>query len=107
MECDNNIICYINFIMEQDAHPASLDKSTMEGMVEFFTVYDRQAGKLDDSIHDVNRQLDAAAKEKDVAQKNLRELNAAKTIKQEVRSVRIQNIAHVSLNLFNKISFIG
>ena len=59
-----------------------MNTDTLQGMVGFFDLYDKQAGRLDDSIHQISEDIERVDKEIDAIQKELDELNVGKDPKE-------------------------
>ena len=69
-------------VFQGDSGGLALNTDTLQGMVGFFDLYDKQAGRLDDSIHQINEDIERVDKEIDAIQKELTELNIGKDPKE-------------------------
>ncbi len=60
----------------------TLDESVLKGMVGFFDLYDKQATRLDDSLHDLQQQEERLQNEISAVKKNLEEISSSKENKE-------------------------
>jgi uncharacterized coiled-coil protein SlyX len=53
----------------------ALNESSIQTMVGFFDMYDKQATKLDDSLHVLNQEITKLQSQMDAIHRNMQEMN--------------------------------
>ena len=65
-------------LQNNDKNKMILDDNVLKGMIGFFDLYDRQAARLDDSLHDLQNQEERLLNEMTALTNNLQEISSTK-----------------------------
>ncbi len=80
-------LIHAGFVLQNNEKSSmTLDDSVLKGMVGFFDLYDRQAARLDDNLHDLQLQQERLQREMTALKNNLQQISSSKEHR-EARSV--------------------
>ena len=69
----------LNFLLQNnDKNKMILDDSVLKGMIGFFDLYDKQAQRLDESLHELQNQEERLLNEMTALTNNLQEISSTK-----------------------------